>query len=203
MTNLTDEQKMLTGKMYNSMDDHLVELRAQAHALCNAYNQLPETDEEPRQAIVDQLMPHHGEGTYLQGPVQFDYGQYTTVGDNFYANFNFTVLDEAPITIGDNVMCGPNVSMYTALHPLRYQQRNMKTKDRDGEDYSYEHAEPIAIGSNCWIAGDVTIIGGVTIGDGCVIGAGSVVVNDIPANSLAVGNPCRVVREITEKDTLK
>jgi maltose O-acetyltransferase len=202
MTNQTDEQKMLAGEMYNSMADELVVRRGVAHQLCAQYNQLLETDEAARQAIVDQLMPHHGSGTYLQGPIQFDYGQYTTVGDNFYANFNFTVLDEAPITIGDNVMCGPNVSLFTALHPLRYQQRNMKTKDRDGVDYSYEYATPITIGNNCWIAGNVTIIGGVTIGAGCVIGAGSVVTRDIPANSLAVGNPCRVVREITADDTL-
>lgn len=202
MTNQTDEQKMLAGEMYNSMADELIVRRGVAHQLCAQYNQLLETDEAARQAIVDQLMPHHGSGTYLQGPIQFDYGQYTTVGDNFYANFNFTVLDEAPITIGDNVMCGPNVSLFTALHPLRYQQRNMKTKDRDGVDYSYEHATPITIGNNCWIAGNVTIIGGVTIGAGCVIGAGSVVTRDIPANSLAVGNPCRVVREITADDTL-
>lgn len=202
MTNQTDEQKMLAGEMYNSMADELVVRRGVAHQLCVQYNQLLETDEAARQAIVDQLMPHHGSGMYLQGPIQFDYGQYTTVGDNFYANFNFTVLDEAPITIGDNVMCGPNVSLFTALHPLRYQQRNMKTKDRDGVDYSYEHATPITIGNNCWIAGNVTIIGGVTIGAGCVIGAGSVVTRDIPANSLAVGNPCRVVREITADDTL-
>lgn len=202
MTDQTDEQKMLAGEMYNSMADELVTRRGVAHQLCAQYNQLLETDETARQTIVDQLMPHHGSGTYLQGPIQFDYGQYTTVGDNFYANFNFTVLDEAPITIGDNVMCGPNVSLFTALHPLRYQQRNMKTKDRDGVDYSYEHATPITIGNNCWIAGNVTIIGGVTIGAGCVIGAGSVVTRDIPANSLAVGNPCRVVREITADDTL-
>jgi maltose O-acetyltransferase len=202
MTNQTDEQKMLAGEMYNSMADELVTRRSVAHQLCAQYNQLLETDEAARQAIVDQLMPHHGSGTYLQGPIQFDYGQYTTVGDNFYANFNFTVLDEAPITIGDSVMCGPNVSLFTALHPLRYQQRNMKTKDRDGMDYSYEHATPITIGNNCWIAGNVTIIGGVTIGAGCVIGAGSVVTRDIPANSLAVGNPCRVVRKITADDTL-
>lgn len=202
MTNQTDEQKMLAGEMYNSMADELVTRRSVAHQLWAQYNQLLETDETVRQTIVDQLMPHHGSGTYLQGPIQFDYGQYTTVGDNFYANFNFTVLDEAPITIGDNVMCGPNVSLFTALHPLRYQQRNMKTKDRDGVDYSYEHATPITIGNNCWIAGNVTIIGGVTIGAGCVIGAGSVVTRDIPANSLAIGNPCRVVREITADDTL-
>ncbi|GAA3602097.1 sugar O-acetyltransferase [Secundilactobacillus similis] len=198
----TEQERMLAGEMYNSMDADLVAQRESAHNDCLAYNQLPEAAETERQTLVDHLMPNHGEGCYLQGPVQFDYGRYITVGDNFYANFNFTVLDEAPITVGNNVMCGPNVTLVTALHPLRYQQRNMKTKDRDGEDYSYEHALPITIGDNCWLASNVTVIGGVTIGSGCVIGAGSVVVKDIPANSLAVGNPCRVVREITEADQL-
>lgn len=202
MVERTEKQRMLTGDMYNSMDPELLKLRGVAHELCAEYNQLLETEEEQRQAITDQLLPNHGEGTYLQGPIQFDYGQFTSVGVNFYANFNFTVLDEAPVTIGDNVMCGPNVSLMTALHPLRYQQRNMRTDEHGHLNYSYEHAEPITIGNNCWLASNVTVIGGVTIGDGCVIGAGSVVTKDIPANSLAVGNPCRVIRPITEADTL-
>ena len=99
-------------------------------------------------------------------------------------------------------MIGPNVSIYTPVHPLRWQQRNIRKK-ADGTAYDYEYAKPIAIGNNCWIAGSVTICGGVTIGDGCVIGAGSVVTRDIPPDSLAVGNPCRVIRKITEKDDLE
>ena len=135
-------------------------------------------------------------------PVQFDYGCFTSIGTNFYANFNFTCVDCCPVTIGENVFLGPNVSLLTPIHPLRWQDRNQYVK-QDGTLADKEYAKPITIGNNCWIAGNVTICGGVTIGDGCVIGAGSVVTRDIPPNSLAVGVPCHVVREITEADSLE
>ena len=138
------------------------------------YNDTFETEEEKRKEILDELMPNRGEGTYLQGPIYFDYGQFTTMGECCYANFNFTVLDTCPVTIGDNVFFGPNCTIAT----------------------------PVTISSNCWIASNVVIAAGVTIGEGCVIGAGSVVTKDIPANSLAAGNPCRVIRPITEEDSV-
>ena len=121
----------------------------------------------------------------------------TQIGENTFANFNFTVLDCAPVNIGKNVFFGPNVAIYTPLHPLRWQERNMFTKP-DGSLANLEYAKPISIGDNCWIAGNVTICAGVTIGEGSVIGAGSVVVRDIPSGVVAVGNPCKVLKKIME-----
>lgn len=198
---MTEKEKMLAGKIYNPSDKELAALRLQAHKLSKMYNDTFEDEEEKREQILKELVPNRKKGAFLQGPVQFDYGVFTSIGKNFYANFNFTVLDCCPVKIGDNVMIGPNVSIMTPVHPLRYQDRNMKEK-ADGTLYDDEYAKPITIGNNCWIASCVTVTGGVTIGDGCVIGAGSVVTRDIPANSFAAGNPCRVIREITEADAI-
>lgn len=198
---MTEKEKMLAGKIYNPSDKELASLRLQAHKLSKMYNDTFEDEEEKREQILKELVPNRKKGVFLQGPVQFDYGVFTSIGKNFYANFNFTVLDCCPVKIGDNVMIGPNVSIMTPVHPLRYQDRNMKEK-ADGTLYDDEYAKPITIGNNCWIASCVTVTGGVTIGDGCVIGAGSVVTRDIPANSFAAGNPCRVIREITEADAI-
>ena len=198
---MTETEKMLAGKIYDPSDQFLLERRTRAHVLCRLYNETDETEPEKRKTILDELLPQRGEGSYLQGPIYFDYGLYITVGENFYANFNFTVLDCCRISIGDNVFIGPNASLVAPIHPLCYQDRNLRFK-KDGTAYDLEYAKPITIGNNCWLASNVTIIGGVTIGDGCVIGAGSVVTKDIPANYLAVGNPCRVLRAITEKDRL-
>lgn len=198
---MTEKEKMLAGKIYNPSDKELAALRLQAHKLSKMYNDTFEDEEEKREQILKELVPNRKKGVFLQGPVQFDYGVFTSIGKNFYANFNFTVLDCCPVKIGDNVMIGPNVSIMTPVHPLRYQDRNLKEK-ADGTLYDDEYAKPITIGDNCWIASCVTVTGGVTIGNGCVIGAGSVVTRDIPANSFAAGNPCRVIREITEADAI-
>lgn len=197
---MTEKEKMIAGKIYDPSDNELATLRAKAHRLCMQFNQLVETD-ETRAEVLTQL-GIVGKSFYLQGPIQFDYGCFTTIGENTYANFNFTCVDCCPVTIGKNVFFGPNVSLLTPIHPLRWQDRNQYPK-ADGTFTDKEYAKPITVGSNCWIAGNVTICGGVTIGEGCVIGAGSVVTRDIPPNSFAVGVPCKVVREITEKDSLK
>lgn len=199
---MTEKQKMIEGKIYDPSDKELVKLRLQSHKLSKMYNDTFEDEEEKREEILKKLLPNRSKGMYIQGPVQFDYGVFTFIGENFYANFNLTVLDVCPVKIGDNVFFGPNVSLMTPVHPLRYQERNMKFKD-DGTIYDDEYAKPITIGDNCWIASCVTVTGGVTIGNGCVIGAGSVVTRDIPDNTFAAGNPCRVIREITEADSIK
>lgn len=199
---MTEQEKMLAGKIYDCSDETLAKLRLKAHKLSQHYNNVFEDEEELRRSIIRELVPNQGKGTYLQGPVYFDYGVFTTFGEKCYANFNFTVLDTCPVTIGDNVYFGPNCTLATPMHPFRWQERNMKEK-ADGTLYDDEYGKPITIGSNCWIASNVVITGGVTIGEGCVIGAGSVVTKDIPANSLAVGNPCRVIREITEEDSIQ
>ena len=198
---MSEKEKMLAGKIYDPTDKELTILRTKAHRLSQHYNTLFE-DDDLRNTIIDELIPSKGEGLYLQGPIYFDYGIFTSFGKNCYANFNFTVLDVCPVNIGSNVFFGPNCSLMTPLHQLRWQERNIKFKD-DKTAYDDEYAKPINIGDNCWISANVVITGGVTIGEGCVIGAGSVVTKDIPANSLAAGNPCKVIREINEKDSIK
>ena len=198
---MTEKEKMLAGKIYDPSEPELVGLRQKAHRLCLEYNQLPETDKK-RDELMRELGVAGGENAYFQGPVQFDYGCFTTVGEGFYANFNFTCVDCCPVTIGDNVFVGPNVSLLTPVHPFRWQDR-YPYKKPDGTVTDKEYARPITIGDNCWIAGNVSVCGGVTIGEGSVIGAGSVVTRDIPPHSLAAGVPCRVIREITEADSLE
>ncbi len=149
----------------------------------------PERREEGAE-ILRRLLGKCGPGLYVEPPFYCDYGTQIEAGKNLYINFNCTILDVAHVKIGDNVMIAPNVAIYTAGHPLHPDSRNS----------GYEYGIAVSIGNNVWIGGNVVINPGVTIGDNAVIGAGSVVTRDIPANQLAVGNPCRVLREITEED---
>ncbi|MCI9273758.1 MAG: sugar O-acetyltransferase [Clostridiales bacterium] len=199
---MTEREKMLAGKIYDPFTEGMPEERTNAHRLCKLYNDTIETDAEKRNEILDELLPNRGENVYLQGPIYFDFGTNTVIGNDSYANFNFTVLDEGKVSIGNSVFIGPNVSLLTAIHPLCYQDRNSFYNAKTGNTTNIEYTAPITIGDNCWIAANVTICGGVTIGAGCVIGAGSVVTRDIPANHLAAGVPCRVIRAITEQDRL-
>lgn len=198
---MTEKEKMLAGKLYDPADQELARLRKRAHVLSLEYNQCMETDEK-REKILHSLLPEMGERVYLQGPVQFDYGCFTSIGENTYANFNFTCLDCCHVTIGANVFFGPNVSLLTPMHPLRFEERNSYIR-KDGVMTDQEYARPITIGDNCWIAGNVTICGGATVGAGSVIGAGSVVTGDIPAGVLAAGVPCKVIRKITAQDSVQ
>lgn len=197
----TEKEKMLAGELYDPADPELAGIRAKAHKLSQDYNATYDTDEEKRQRIIDELLPHHADGCYLQGPIYFDYGAFTKTGKNFYANFNLTVLDSCPVTIGNNVFIGPNCTLATPVHPLVADERRMFS-DAEGKMHDREYARPITIGNDCWIASNVVICGGVTIGDRVVIGAGSVVTRDIPSDTLAAGNPCRPLRPITEKDRI-
>lgn len=194
-------EKMLSGKIYDASDEKLVAMRGKAHRLCKDYNDTYEDESDRRNAILKELLPKAGEGLYLQGPIQFDYGEFTEFGTNCYANFNLTVLDCAPVQIGNDVFFGPNCSLMTPIHPLLSGERNVQFRE-DGTAYNLEYAAPITIGDSCWIASNVVICGGVTIGKNCVIGAGSVVTKDIPDGVFAAGSPCRVIREITEKDSV-
>ncbi len=198
---MTEKEKMLLGKIYDPMDKQLVEERTKADRLCVKYNNSSEDEVELRKEILDQLMPDRGEGTFLRGPIYFDYGTNLHVGKNFYANFNFLVLDVCPITIGDNVFFGPNVTLVPPLHPLRYQDRNAYI-DETGKQTDKEYGKPITIGDNVWFGSNVTVVGGAKIGNGCVIGAGSVVTSTIPDNYLAYGVPCKPIRPITEEDSI-
>lgn len=199
---MTEREKMHAGLLYDPFTEGMPEERTRAHLLCKMYNDTTEIDEEKRKEILDELMPDRGEGVYLQGPIYFDFGKHISMGDGSYANFNFTVIDEGRVTIGKNVFIGPNVSLLTAIHPLCYQDRNPFYNEKTGNVTNLEWTGAITIGDNCWIAAGVSICGPVTIGEGSVIGAGSVVVRDIPPNSLAVGNPCRVLRQITDEDRI-
>ena len=197
---MTEKEKMYAGKVYDPFTEGMPEDRAKAHRLCKLYNDTFDTETEKREEILKSLLPHRGESVYIQGPIYFDLGYNITIGKNTYANFNFTVLDEGLVTIGENVFIGPNVSFLTPIHPLRFEDRNSFFNAKTGNVTNLERAGAITVGDNCWICGNVTVCGGVNIGAGCVIGAGSVVTKDVPPNSLAAGNPCRVIREITEKD---
>lgn len=194
-------ENMLAGKPYRPDTAELGRISSLAHRLSRDYNLTADEDRIERKAIIDRLFPNHGEGVYLQGPIHVDYGKFTTIGNNFYANFNLTILDTCPVTIGKNVMCGPNVTFATPLHPLLPEQRNARLQE-DGKMADIEYGASITVGDNCWLASNVTVCPGVTIGNNCVIGAGSVVTHDIPENSLAVGVPAKVLRKITEKDHL-
>jgi maltose O-acetyltransferase len=191
---MIEKEKMLAGKIYDGQDEELLSLRFKAHKLSKMYNDTFEEETEKRKQIIDELFPNKKGDLWLQGPIQIDYGVFTSWGELCYANFNLTILDTCPVTIGNNVFFGPNVSILTPIHPLRYQDRNLFYDETKKYYTDYEYGAPITIKDNCWIAGNVTICGGVTIGEGCVIGAGSVVTRNIPDNCFAAGNPCKVIR---------
>lgn len=179
-------QKMLRGEVYEALHPEFLRRLENTRDLLWEYNSLRPSEEKRREEIIRNLLGSCGEKFHINQPFRCDYGCNVYIGENFFANFNLTILDEGEVHIGDNVFIGPNVSIYTACHPLNPEERNT----------GVEWAEPITIGDNVWIGGSVTILPGVTIGDNAVIGAGSVVSKDIPAGSLAVGNPCRVIRKI-------
>ncbi len=198
---MREYDRMIAGELYNPSEPELVALRTRARKLFKRYNDTTEDEQEERQKLLHELFGSHGQFIYCEPPLRFDYGIHTHVGDCFFSNFNFVVLDVAPVNIGKQCFIGPNVSLVTPVHPLVAEDRIMRSTP-DGGKMDYEYAKPITIGDNVWLASNVVVCGGVTIGDNTVIGAGSVVTRDIPANVLAAGNPCRVIRPITEKDRL-
>ena len=199
---MTEKEKMLAGQLYDPRDTELTALMIKARKLARRYNQTDEDESEQRNAILSELLPNSPDLPSLQAPIYFDYGCNTTFGKFSGANFNFTCLDVCPVHIGDNVMIGPNVTLATPMHPLLPEERNVRQRE-DGSFYNLEYAKPITIEDNCWLASNVVVCGGVTIGEGSVIGAGSVVTRDIPPHSLAAGNPCRVIRNLTEADRIQ
>lgn len=160
--------------------------------LCFRLNALPPSEQAAREALIREILGHVGASPTLHSPFHCDFGTQIEVGDHFVGNYNLTILDEAAVTIGDHVFIGPNVGIYTVTHALLPEQRNA----------GIMRSLPVRIGNNVWIGGNVTILQGVTIGDGAVIGAGSVVTRDIPAGVIAAGNPCRVLRPVTDKDRI-
>ena len=192
---MSEKEKMLNGEMYDPSDEELVFLRRKCHALCIKYNQTKEEDSEKRQEILRKMDIKLAKNVYLQGPIYFDYGCFISFGEGSYANFNLTILDTCPVNIGKHVLLGTGVTIVTALHPMKYKERKPFINEK-GMLTDKEYGKAITIEDGCWIASNVTICGGVTIGKNSVIGAGSVVTRDIPANSFAAGNPCKVITQI-------
>lgn len=199
---MTEKEKMLAGQLYDPSDPELEQLRLKARKLARCYNLTDEDESEKQYEILKELLPNTREMPRLQAPVHFDYGCNTYFGKCCEVNFNLTCLDVCPVHIGDHVLIGPNVTIATPLHPLLPEERNCRVRE-DGSTYNLEYAKPVVIENDCWLAANVVVCGGVTIGEGSVIGAGSVVTRNIPPHSLAAGNPCRVIRAITEKDRME
>ncbi len=198
---MTEREKMVAGKLYNPTDKELERLKAKVRQACIEYNRSNEDEQQKRYELLHSVLKSHKKNFYFEPNIRFDYGCNTSIGENFFANFNCTILDVCPVTIGDNVMFGPNVTIATPMHPIIGEERFI-SEHEDGL-YDLEYAKPITIGNGVWLASGVIVNGGVTIGDNAVIGSGSVVTKDIPANVIAVGNPCKVLREITEEDSIK
>lgn len=190
---MTERERMLSGQLYDAGDETLTAARDRAKRLTWRYHQLDPTDWDSRTQILQELLGHLGEDSWIEPPFRCDYGTQISIGDHFFANYDCIFLDVAPITIGNRVMFGPRVCLYTAGHPLDAATRNT----------GLEFGKPIAIGDDVWLGGNVVVLPGVTIGAGTVVAAGSVVRRDLPPHVLAAGNPCQVLRPITEADRLK
>ncbi len=184
---MTEKEKMLAGMVYSAIDKELIAELDAVKEVIHKYNAVSPSDYPSRLEILKGLLGHlEDDEIIINQPFYCDYGKQISIGRRFFANFHFTVLDEAKVTIGDDCFIGPNVSIYTACHSTDPTERNTRN----------EWAEPVTIGNNVWIGGSVTILPGVTIGDNVTIGAGSVVVKDISSNVIAAGNPCKVIKEI-------
>ena len=180
----SQRERMLAGDFYYAQDEQLVQLRARATRLTQMYSAVDATDVAKRTRILNELFGAFGAGSYIVPPFFCDYGSHIRIGSNVEINFGLTVLDCANVTIGDNVLIGPNVQIYSATHPIEPEYRRDK----------WELAQPITINDNVWLGGGVVVCPGVTIGENTVVGAGSVVTKDLPANVLVAGNPASIKR---------
>ncbi|MCI9272635.1 MAG: sugar O-acetyltransferase [Clostridiales bacterium] len=187
---MTEKEKSLQGYLYNPMEESLIKEREAAKDLYFEYNRIRPSDYEQRTALLKKLLGGYQQHFLIEQPFYCTYGYHITLGEYFFANLDCTISDGAPVVFGDHVFIGPHVSFLTEGHAFDPQLRSE----------GYEYVAPIHVGHNVWICANVSVLPGVTIGDNCIIGAGSVVSRDIPAGSLAMGNPCRVVRPITPED---
>ena len=186
---MTEEEKMLAGELYDAnYNKELFEKRIYAKELCKEFNDRNVRNLEEKKSILEKLFQKRIDTVLIEPNFYCDYGFNIHLGKNFYSNHNLVILDANKVEFGNNVFIGPNCGFYTSGHPLDYKTRNK----------GLEYAKPIKVGNNVWFGGNVCVLPGVTIGDNVVIGAGSVVNKDIPSNVIAVGNPCKVVKEILE-----
>ncbi len=183
---MTEKQKMLSGKLYNSLDSELVGLRQKARLLLEEFNNSSVLDNKKRLLIIKKLFAKIGSKIHIEPPFYCDYGFNIEFGNDVYLNYNCIFLDVCKITVGSNVLFAPGVQVLTASHPL----------DSETRINGLEYGKPVSIGDNCWIGAGAIILPGVTIGINTVIGAGSVVTKDIPDNTLAVGNPCKLIKNL-------
>lgn len=181
-------QRMVSGEIYDATDTRLLEMLGETRQKLWKFNSLPPVDTESQRQLLDEILGSHGERFHINQPFRCDYGCNISIGEDFFANFNLTILDEAPVSIGCNAFIGPNVSIFTACHPLEATLRNSRQ----------EWAEPVTIGNNVWIGGGAIILPGVKIGNNVVVAAGAVVKHDAPDNTLVAGVPARVVRHIDQ-----
>ena len=186
----TEKEKMLAGEMYNAADPQLADERRRARDLCKSLNDSHDNELELRSQILQNLFGSTGADVWIEPPFYCDYGSNIFLGNKVYFNFNCIILDPAAVIIGSNVIIGPTVQIYTATHPMRASERSKYL----------EFARPVNIGSDVWIGGGAIICPGVHIGSRSVIGAGSVVAQEIPADVFAAGNPCRIIRQIDDRE---
>lgn len=187
---MNQKERMLAGLPYKAWLDGLGEERMENKLKIHKYNTMSPDKKEELDELIKDILGKYGKNIIVEPPFHCDYGKNIEVGNNFFVNYNCTILDVGKVIIGENVMFAPNVSIYTAGHPVHPESRNS----------GYEYGIEVIIGDNVWIGGNVIINPGIKIGNNAVIGAGSVVTKDIPDNAIAVGNPCRVIREVTEED---
>ena len=187
---MTTRERMQSGKLYFCTDEEIAKEQLECLEILYDYNHTRPSESQKRDQILKNLLAEIGENCYIEPPLHANWGKYTHFGNNVYANFNLTLVDDTDIFVGDNVMFGPNVIIATAGHPV----------DPPLREKVAQFNIPVRIGKNVWIGAGAIVLPGVTIGDHSVIGAGSVVTKDIPPNVVAVGNPCRVLREINDRD---
>jgi len=187
----TARQLQEEGLLYDVFEQELTDIKDRTYGLVSELSRVSHFDTEYVMSLVRKIVAKIGQDSYIVPPFRCDYGDHVFIGNNTYINYNCCFLDSAKVTIGDYVYMGPNCNIFTPCHPIHYELRKEKVT---------EYALPVTVGSHSWIGGDVVITPGVTIGENCVIGAGSVVTKDIPDNSIAVGNPCKVIRQVNDKD---
>lgn len=185
---MTEKEKAVLGLEFMRGSKELKAQRDAAELLCYQLNHTSPDETEKRKEIIRRLLPHAGENCFIKPPFLCDYGEYITTGRNFFANYNCKLIDGGQIVFGDDVLVGPDCTFVTPVHPIDPERRKA----------GYQQNKSIFVGNNVWFGAGVLVCPGVTIGDDCVIGAGSVVVKDIPAGSVAAGNPCRVIRKVKE-----